>query len=86
MDEEQPRTRSNLGIFGMLLLIGGIATALYAFAGYDPTVGVYGITNDRVNNAGLLQRQAMLFDAGCISALAGVICLAVREILERIGR
>lgn len=82
MDDEPQKPRSSLGIYGMLLLIGGAALAFYAFAGYDSSVGLYG--SDRVNNLGLMQRQAMLFDAGCISVLAGVICLTVREVLDRL--
>lgn len=86
-DDVQNRPRgSAFGIVGALLLIGGIGLAIYAFAGYEPSVAVYGTSFDRVNNTGLLQRQAMIFYSGCFSALGGLLCLCVSAILERLER
>lgn len=86
-EEEQGRPKgSAFGIVGAMLLIGGIGLAIYAFAGYEPSVAVYGTSFDRVNNTGLLQRQAMIFYSGCFAAIGGLLCICVSAVLERLDR
>lgn len=86
-EEEQSRPKgSAFGIVGAMLLIGGIGLAIYAFAGYEPSVAVYGTSFDRVNNTGLLQRQAMIFYSGCFAAIGGLLCICVSAVLERLDR
>lgn len=83
--DTQPR--SGFGFLGLVLLIAGIGLALFAFFIYDPSVAPGdGFGSDRINNLGLMQRQAMMFYAGCAAAVTGILSLGIGAILERLAR
>lgn len=80
--------QANLTIPGWLMSLAGVALAIYAFAIFDPSVeasyvpGDYSSLGSRINNTGLLQRQLMLFIAGCSMLVSGVVMLSAGALLE----
>lgn len=62
---------------GMILWIGGIALAGYAFFVFDPSVSAAPFGYGRVVNADLQQRQMMMLVAGCALFIVGAIMHAI---------
>ena len=62
---------------GMILWIGGIALAGYAFFVFDPSVSAAPFGYGRVVNADLQQRQMMMLVAGCALFVVGAVMHAI---------
>lgn len=62
---------------GMILWIGGIALAGYAFFVFDPSVSTAPFGYGRVVNADLQQRQMMMLVAGCALFVVGAVMHAI---------
>lgn len=62
---------------GMILWIGGIALAGYAFFVFEPSVSAAPFGYGRVVNADLQQRQMMMLVAGCALFIVGAIMHAI---------
>ncbi|MHA0318791.1 hypothetical protein ACXY7D_09360 [Sphingomonas melonis] len=61
----------------MILWIGGIALAGYAYFVFDPSVSAAPFGYGRVVNADLQQRQMMMLIAGCALFIVGAIMHAI---------
>ncbi len=62
---------------GMILWIGGIALAGYAFFVFDPSVSAAPFGYGRLINADLQQRQMMILVAGCALFVVGAVMHAI---------